>query len=218
MGCHFLGYAILNACSVPIRHPICIFSWIPTAALWLDTSTFPFSRWKPKSWKSVLIKPDLKPEITYLGWCADQVQTRAVWCESTGVEIIKQGMWNSWVIGKHAGRICMYRRVPRCKVKWGQILAAIGVLAENLVFTTQATWAQLRFYGFFFFFWPHHATCRILVPWSEIEPGPLAVKVWSPNHWTTRGILISVSSFSIKPVQSTPALEGLPFPWSLGLE
>ena len=46
----------------------------------------------------------------------------------------------------------MYRRVPRCKVKLGQILAAIGVLAENLVFTTQATWAQLRFYGFFFFF------------------------------------------------------------------
>ena len=39
---------------------------------------------------------------------------------------------------------------------------------------------------FFFFFLPHCMACRILVPWSGIEPGPSAVKVWSPNHWTTR--------------------------------
>ena len=50
----------------------------------------------------------------------------------------------------------MYGRVPRWKVKWGQILAGMGVLAENLAFTTQA---QLRFYGFFFFFFffLHHS-------------------------------------------------------------
>ena len=97
--------------SVPIRHPICIFSWIPTAALWLDTSTSPFGRWKPKPWKSALIKPDLKPEITHLGWWTDQVQTQAVWFENTGVEIIKKGMWNSRVIGKRRvvlwGSACM---------------------------------------------------------------------------------------------------------------
>ena len=28
--------------------------------------------------------------------------------------------------------------------------------------------------------------CRMLVPLPGVEPGPLAVKVWSPNHWTTR--------------------------------
>ena len=28
--------------------------------------------------------------------------------------------------------------------------------------------------------------CGILVPWSGIEPGPSAVKVWSPNHWTAK--------------------------------
>ena len=38
----------------------------------------------------------------------------------------------------------------------------------------------------FFIFWPHHAACRILVPWPGIEPTPSAVKVWSPNHWTSR--------------------------------
>ena len=31
--------------------------------------------------------------------------------------------------------------------------------------------------------------CGILVPWPEIEPGPSAVKAWSPNYWTTREFL-----------------------------
>ena len=30
--------------------------------------------------------------------------------------------------------------------------------------------------------------CEILVPQSRIELGPLAVRAWSPNHWTTREI------------------------------
>ena len=37
-----------------------------------------------------------------------------------------------------------------------------------------------------FFFWPYCTACRILVPQPGIEPGPSAVKVWSPNHWTAR--------------------------------
>ena len=28
--------------------------------------------------------------------------------------------------------------------------------------------------------------CGILVPQPGIEPGPLAVRVWSPNHWTAK--------------------------------
>ena len=36
------------------------------------------------------------------------------------------------------------------------------------------------------FFLPWHTACRILVPWPGVEPSPLAVKVQSPNHWTTR--------------------------------
>ena len=38
----------------------------------------------------------------------------------------------------------------------------------------------------FFFFWPRCAACGILVPRPGTEPRPTAVKVWSPNHWTTR--------------------------------
>ena len=38
--------------------------------------------------------------------------------------------------------------------------------------------------GFFFFFWPCCEACGILVPW--------AVRVLSPNHWTTRELPGSV--------------------------
>ena len=38
------------------------------------------------------------------------------------------------------------------------------------------------------FFWvgAHRMACEILVPQPEIEPGPSAVRVGSPNHWTAR--------------------------------
>ena len=36
----------------------------------------------------------------------------------------------------------------------------------------------MQWYYLVFFFWS--------VPWPGIQSGPLAVKVWSPNHWTTR--------------------------------
>ena len=44
----------------------------------------------------------------------------------------------------------------------------------------------MYFNDFFFFFWPRHVACGILVPQPGIEPGPSALKVQSPNHWTTR--------------------------------
>ena len=38
---------------------------------------------------------------------------------------------------------------------------------------------------YFFIFWLHCTACRILVPQPGIEPVPLAVEMWTPNHWTT---------------------------------
>ena len=38
----------------------------------------------------------------------------------------------------------------------------------------------------FFFFWPCHETCKILVPWPRIKLAPPAVEAQSPNHWITR--------------------------------
>ena len=38
----------------------------------------------------------------------------------------------------------------------------------------------------FFFFWPHHVACKILVSWPGIEPTPSEVKVESLNHQITR--------------------------------
>lgn len=36
------------------------------------------------------------------------------------------------------------------------------------------------------FFFGHTALCGILDPWLWTEPGPLALKVLSPNHCATR--------------------------------
>ena len=44
----------------------------------------------------------------------------------------------------------------------------------------------------FFFFRLHRATCGILVPQSEIEPGPPVVEAQSP--WTTREVPCGHSS------------------------
>ena len=42
---------------------------------------------------------------------------------------------------------------------------------------------------FFFFFWVCAMAYGILVPWPGIKPGPSAVRVQSPNHWTSREFL-----------------------------
>ena len=34
--------------------------------------------------------------------------------------------------------------------------------------------------------WPRRMASGVLVPRPGIEPGPLVVKVLSPNHWTAR--------------------------------
>lgn len=34
----------------------------------------------------------------------------------------------------------------------------------------------------FFFFWPHHAVCGLLVLPPGTDPGPSAMKAQSPNH------------------------------------
>ena len=46
---------------------------------------------------------------------------------------------------------------------------------------------------FFFFFWPRHTACGILVPRPGMEPETPAVEAWSPNHWTSREVPLSLS-------------------------
>ena len=49
---------------------------------------------------------------------------------------------------------------------------------------------RLRMSFFFFFFRPGHAAPRTVVLQPGTEPGPLAVKVPSPNHWTARELQV----------------------------
>ena len=43
-------------------------------------------------------------------------------------------------------------------------------------------------FGLVFFFWPHRAACRILVPQRGIKPTPPAVEAQSLNGWTAREV------------------------------
>ena len=48
--------------------------------------------------------------------------------------------------------------------------------------------AEVFFVCLFVCFGLCHMACGILVPRPGIEPGPSAVRVWSPNHWTAREV------------------------------
>ena len=69
------------------------------------------------------------------------------------------------------------------------------LLKENFLLELYVLWVIPLFYekdflfcfGFCFSFsWPRCAACGILVTQPGVEPGPSALKAWSPNHWTAR--------------------------------
>ena len=43
-------------------------------------------------------------------------------------------------------------------------------------------------HAIFFFFWPHHVECRILVPQPRIEPMPTKLRAQCLNHWTVKEV------------------------------
>jgi len=66
----------------------------------------------------------------------------------------------------------------------------------------------------FFFFWPHYATCGILVPWLGTGTMPPALEAWSLNHWTTSACMLYC--FSHVQLCETPWTEVRQAPLSMG--
>ena len=62
-------------------------------------------------------------------------------------------------------------------------LNSLMTYAVEHLFTCLSS-AYVLWWGFVCVFWLHQAVCGISVPWPGIEPRPLAVKVWSSNHWS----------------------------------
>ena len=60
-----------------------------------------------------------------------------------------------------------------------------------LAFVSLLTFCCRCLYFLFVFLciWLSCVACGILVPPPGIKPGPLAIKAWSPNHWTAREFL-----------------------------
>ena len=63
-----------------------------------------------------------------------------------------------------------------------QEVGSLGAILES----ANHIWLSISVCWFVFFFWPNQMAFGILVLQPGIEPAPLSVKEWSPNHWTTR--------------------------------
>ena len=55
------------------------------------------------------------------------------------------------------------------------ILIILQLTCNIISATKYSINSNLGFKNISFFFWPHHTACGILVPWTGIEPGPLAL-------------------------------------------
>ena len=60
------------------------------------------------------------------------------------------------------------------------------LLEWDLLHVRNFTVLKLNQLFIYYYFLLHCMACRILIPAAGIEPGPLAGKVQSPNHWTVR--------------------------------
>ena len=70
------------------------------------------------------------------------------------------------------------------------VFPSTGYQIFRFVFLSEFTETSLFFLFLFcfYFFWPHHTACGILVPLPAVEPVPPVVEVKSLNCWTARRV------------------------------
>ena len=68
-------------------------------------------------------------------------------------------------------------------------------LFNNLFISIWTHKYMYNFLLFLFFFWPHCEASGMLVLWLRIEPRPLGMRAWNPNHWTTSKVQKMTSSW-----------------------
>ena len=83
--------------------------------------------------------------------------------------------------------------VPEVESKKSQVFQ--WLVAFQRVVIHQHMYSIFVALNFFFLIWPRHVAFGILVPRPGIEPGPSAVKVWSPNHWTAREVPVALKFY-----------------------
>ena len=76
------------------------------------------------------------------------------------------------------------------QLEGGHVMSLISIILTDLSTVNFQVQGQFPFYffslSFFLFFLACCTACGSLVPQLGVEPTSLAVKVWSPNHWTIR--------------------------------
>ena len=76
------------------------------------------------------------------------------------------------------------------QLEGGHVMSLISIILTDLSTVNFQVQGQFPFsffsLSFFLFFLACCTACGSLVPQLGVEPTSLAVKVWSPNHWTIR--------------------------------
>lgn len=117
----------------------------------------------PTNWVFASLNTDFARAVEYP---YSQTPVQSMGLQSpTALEIHKTPSFNNWSI------------VSVCA-----ILKKVPIVWKITFILVQARKKNLR-HSSFFLFWPHCMVCGTLVTQPRIEPGPSAMKVWSPNHW-----------------------------------
>ena len=133
---------------------------------------------KKKEHRQHCHRKDLKLNMRNTFWISALVSTGTlVWVPASGIR--------PWVVlGLDSGlnRSQMHLPSEGCE----DLLQMIHLSHQTSNFTFFAPWFRICLSDH----WTQgsQGMCGILVPQTEIEPRPSAVRAQSPNHWTTRGI------------------------------
>ena len=116
-------------------------------------------------------------------------------------------VWFMWTVKWYHKKFSWYSSSPRdtmrrkkklkngekMSLSWGLRICCLNFPVDHAAVVIALYAASLGLIylttrNLYFFLWLCHAAYGILVSWPGIEPGPLAVEVWSRNHWTTREV------------------------------
>lgn len=85
-----------------------------------------------------------------------------------------------------SGKQLMFKHLPH------HVLSLVYGFLRNwtwlFISKYSAAKVHLKFLFIYFMFWPSCVACRVLIPWTGIEPMSPVVNVQTPNPWTTREI------------------------------
>ena len=126
----------------------------------------------------------LLPCLGYCKQCCNEHWGACIFLKYGFLRIYAQE-WDCWIMWQLYFQF--FKEQLYCSPQWLYQFTFPPTAQEGSLFSTPSL-AFVVYRLFFFFFWPHCAACRILVPQPGIEPTPPAVEAQKLNHWTAREV------------------------------